>query len=488
MSTLLFQNLANGVKAKEEILNGSKYLVAPLVMIVPGILNGSRGRGLYLEEDLKPSVQDWNGMPITLDHPLLNGVPVSGRRPDILRNYWLGNVFNAEFSDKLRSEGWFHVNATKALAPKIHKALLEGTPFELSTGLNADTVPSSGQLWNGKTYDFRVINIKPDHLAVLPNSVGACSLQDGCGVMVNEYSHSNLKMRIETLLLESMKTEYTSSLSSEMSDNYPYVIDVFEDYFVYRMGQDIYKQGYKADLQKEKVKLSEAKPVKVQRVTVYSPTNNEEKDQPTMNPNVDFIIANCSCWGENDRELLNGMGDDKLKVLRKSIEEGQTLTNELKTAKAKIAELTPAPAPAPAKTEQTPEPVNNKDEKKPMTAEEWLASAPGPIANAVKSALQFQTQERDRLVGKLIANKDEATQAKLVNIYKDMDISALQILADNIPTAPVNNQQNPDEISILQKWANHQGAEPSFPVRNRGTKPVLVTEHEMIFNEDEDAA
>lgn len=479
MSQFIFQNLSTGVKAREEILNGSKYLVAPLVMIVPGILNGSRGKGLYLEDQLKPTLHDWNGVPITLDHPLLNGNPVSARRPDILRNHWMGNVYNSNFDGKLRSEGWFHVNATKALSPKIHKALVEGTPFELSTGLNADTEPSNGQLWNGKEYDFKVVNIKPDHLAVLPDSVGACSLQDGCGVLVNEYSHSTLRNTLESLLVDLLLPGYpTGSGLSEM--DHPYVTDVFDTYFVYRYGSDLYKMGYKADLQKEKVKLSEAKPVKVQRVTTYSPLNNKE---PDMNPNVDFLIANCSCWGENDREFLNGLSPEKLKTLRASVEESQAINNQLKEAKVKIAELTPKKEPEPA-----PAPVVNKDAK-PMTAEEWLNSAPSEISGAVRNALQFQAQERDKLLGKLIANKDDETKAKLLNVYKTMSISDLQILVEN--QAPIQNSGTPTNpeapLSVLNRWAHRGGAEPTNHVQNKGPKTEFVTEHAMIFNEDDAA-
>src|SRR5690606_20175922 len=34
---------------------------------------------------------------------------------------------------------------------------------------------------NGKPYTAKQVNLRPDHVALLPGEVGACSIADGCG-------------------------------------------------------------------------------------------------------------------------------------------------------------------------------------------------------------------------------------------------------------------------------------------------------------------
>lgn len=183
METLV-ANLSAG--ARRETLAGREYIVAPVSMIVPGILNGSRGPLLYESRDVSLSADSWNGMPIVLRHPTNNGTPVSARSPNVLNEVGLGTVLNTRFDGKLRAEGWFDVANLRRVAPDILNRLQSGKPIELSTGLFADYVPApSGATHNGQAYSYRVTNLRPDHLAVLPDEIGACSLRDGCGIMVN---------------------------------------------------------------------------------------------------------------------------------------------------------------------------------------------------------------------------------------------------------------------------------------------------------------
>lgn len=63
-------------------------------------------------------------------------------------------------------------------------ALEAGRPMELSTGLFTQNEPApAGATFNGRPYDYVARNYRPDHLAVLPDQIGACSLADGCGVL-----------------------------------------------------------------------------------------------------------------------------------------------------------------------------------------------------------------------------------------------------------------------------------------------------------------
>jgi hypothetical protein len=166
--------------------NGRNYIVAPLSLIVPGVLNGSKGPLLYSADEVAATVDSWNGMPIVVRHPLVNGQPVSARRPDVLEKSKIGRVYEAKVEDgRLIAEGWFDVEAVKRVDTRILNALEIGAKIELSTGLFTEPEESKS-VHNGKEYVGVAKKIRPDHLAILPDEIGACSISDGCGVNNSE--------------------------------------------------------------------------------------------------------------------------------------------------------------------------------------------------------------------------------------------------------------------------------------------------------------
>lgn len=183
---LQLEKLTNNLMSQPryEMLGGLKYLVANSTMIVPGVLNGSAGALFYPQEEVEKSVMSWNMMPLTLGHPRSDkGEAVSARSPNVLSKSYLGFVFNSHMDgDNLKAEAWFDVNRTNAIAPGLLSKLESGTAVELSTGLYTENIPVKNKKYNGKKYDAVARNYRPDHLAILMNEKGACSVYDGCGV------------------------------------------------------------------------------------------------------------------------------------------------------------------------------------------------------------------------------------------------------------------------------------------------------------------
>ncbi len=170
----LTANLVGRAKRVTEM--GREIIVKPMTLIVPGVPTGSNGPILYPPEEITKDPTAWNGVPLTVYHPFKDGRPVSAReRPSI------GTVRNARADSNLTAEGWFDVERTGIADARVLRALEMGEPVELSTGLFLDHEPSSGT-HNGRHYGSIARNFKPDHVAVLPDQVGACSLRDGCGV------------------------------------------------------------------------------------------------------------------------------------------------------------------------------------------------------------------------------------------------------------------------------------------------------------------
>lgn len=169
--------------------NDRRYLVAPLTSIVPGVLAGSQGPLFYPPNEIQRNVRDWNGIPITNYHPFdpLTGEHLSAQSPGVLDRQGIGTIRNSVYRGKLCHEGWFDEEATRLKAPEVYNSLLNDQPIELSTGLYTENQPApQGSAYNGRPYTYIARNYKPDHMAILPDQVGACSLQDGCGVLVNK--------------------------------------------------------------------------------------------------------------------------------------------------------------------------------------------------------------------------------------------------------------------------------------------------------------
>lgn len=177
--------LGNAVKLagpyRKETRDGVEYYVAPVTMIVPGVLNGNNGPLLYKGEDLGEDPDIWNGIPIVVNHPKINGKYRSARHPDVLEKFGIGTVYEARFLGALNAEAWFDPAKTRKKAPTIYDDLVNGRPIEVSTGLGARYTKSPGT-FNNVDYTHVVDRFRPDHLAVLTNAPGACSVDDGCGV------------------------------------------------------------------------------------------------------------------------------------------------------------------------------------------------------------------------------------------------------------------------------------------------------------------
>jgi hypothetical protein len=165
-------------RVRWETRYGRVYLVAPMTLIVPGVLNGSSGPLLYTAEENRRNPTAWNGVPIVVYHP--RG---SARSPD---QPVVGRVYNTSVSTTgtLRAEGWFDRDDLARTDSTLLHTLASGARVELSTGLKLSTTPTPG-VYNGVQYHAIARDYHPDHLAILPTGVGACSVRAGCGVNVS---------------------------------------------------------------------------------------------------------------------------------------------------------------------------------------------------------------------------------------------------------------------------------------------------------------
>lgn len=170
-------NFAGGVRI--EMWQGRQHVVAPLVMLRETVVNGA----FVPAGELKP--EGWNGVPVTIGHPQSSGYPISANSPQAWEEWRVGTVFNARYEGgKLKAEAWLDIDIAEARHPGIIARIQSGMPMDVSTGYFATDDELSG-VHNGKEYVMVHRDIKPDHLALLPDEEGACNWADGCGVRVN---------------------------------------------------------------------------------------------------------------------------------------------------------------------------------------------------------------------------------------------------------------------------------------------------------------
>lgn len=196
-----------------------EHLVVPAALITPGVLNGSAGALYYPTTELKRDPQIWDGIPITIEHPVSNdGTPISARVAGVKH---FGTVLNTEFLDgKLRAEAWFDVAALEADAEGrlILEALRANKTLELSTGLYTRNENKSGTDDQGRSYDAIARDYRPDHLAILLKEKGACSLNDGCGLNVTNKDDEEPTPLTETDVRKIVEDVITSNSTTEEAE------------------------------------------------------------------------------------------------------------------------------------------------------------------------------------------------------------------------------------------------------------------------------
>lgn len=162
-------------------LDGRTYAVAPVVAMVAGVRNGE----LVVVEELAAFVAAWDGRPVPLRHPQdAAGNYVTANAPAVIEDQVLGQFFSARMEgDRLAGELWLDVEKAQRLggdALMTLNRLERGEVVEVSTAYFCDIEAAAG-IFNGEAYSGIHRNLRPDHIALLPDEIGSCSVRDGCG-------------------------------------------------------------------------------------------------------------------------------------------------------------------------------------------------------------------------------------------------------------------------------------------------------------------
>lgn len=159
---------------REERVAGRRFVVAPAVLAVPGVLNGE----MVELAELARAARTGNGAPIVIRHPKGDdGRPVSANSPHIGN---IGHLYNLSAAgDRLRGEAWIDVDLASLTddGRDVLRRVQTGEILENSLGWWRDSQPS-----DQADFSAYARNIVIDHYAILPDEPGACSVNDGCGI------------------------------------------------------------------------------------------------------------------------------------------------------------------------------------------------------------------------------------------------------------------------------------------------------------------
>lgn len=204
---------------REEQFQGKRYLVAPVIMLQEGVLQGANSSHpeFCSANAIAKQVLQWNGRPLVQNHPQIQGVYVSANDPKVLEDWSFGFVFNAHYGDKkLKAEAWIDLTVAAEKGGDFQDAvdrINAGEVVEVSTGLYCDIMDVSGQ-YEGHQYTGEWDNVISDHLAILSKGIiGACSVEAGCGIpRLQEQKIRAQNMRLNT---EALRTFNPSTAGSD---------------------------------------------------------------------------------------------------------------------------------------------------------------------------------------------------------------------------------------------------------------------------------
>ena len=306
-------NLSSAIR--HDTMEGREYLVAPMVMLTEGVHKGSNGPLYYPEDELSKTPEAWNHKPVVVYHPTMNGMGVSACDPDIITKRKVGVIMNTRFDSKtgkLRAEAWLEKDRISEIDNRISDSLENNSIMEVSTGLFTDNQIEDGE-YNGKPYSSVARNYRPDHLALLPDKKGACSIEDGAGLL-------------------QLNSAEQSSLSVAVSENFDGAVfkDVVSSCLVFEKGDQTWQCNFTMNDDSSIVfDRQSLEDVSRQMSEDQVETFTEEGEKEMANNLVDALISNEEAgFDEKDREGLLTLNAETLEKVQKLISNDEEASEE----------------------------------------------------------------------------------------------------------------------------------------------------------------
>ena len=457
-------------RVRTAYLEGRKHYVVPTVILTEGVHNGSNGPLYYPPEELAKTPAVWNARPIVIYHPQVNGQSVSAGDKHILESRKVGIMLNTRFvGNKLKTESWLDCERLGAVDRRVLDAVEAGKPVEVSTGLFTDNEGPGGD-WHGERYATTARNYRPDHLAILPDQKGSCSIADGAGLNMNTEQNmiTNEPGHLDDASPDELKAAFASMDEESAKGIRQHTVQAIrhEDAAKVARGSNRAKHLSAAKAHRTAASAYEKKhstasywSKRANAATRNTPTYNSEGDT-TMNKQelVDAIITNeNSGWGEDDREFLTALPDARLaKVAANTApntdeEMEEELENDTTDGKGNkkpgkggtkdavdsadpVSGRGKAPKFSQANGEKAEDqgPIDNarlRSALAGLTADEYIDLAPPGVDDMLRTGMAAFNAEKGRVIDTITANKANQFSEAFLQTKSLDELRALAALA-----------------------------------------------------------
>jgi hypothetical protein len=378
--------------------NGTDFLIAPVIALVPGVLNGE----LALAEEVSKYLDSWNGIPVPLGHPQDgSGSYVSANTPDIVSES-PGRFWNATWEDgKLKGEIWIDVGKVEEIggeALETYQRIERGDPVEVSTAYFRDQENTPGT-WDGEQYSIIQRNLRPDHLALLPDEIGACSWEDGCGVpRVNEDEGvTSMPDEIQTNEVEESLSSRVQRVRDSFHERFNrnenvstiWPDDIYEEVVIASSDEGLNAYRYSED---EEGVITFEEPIRVE--IVYQEVDSGE---PVIGVNADQRMA---------RFTVNSIQteDENMLIENENIEDAEELEELEEGSEEETPESTPSEGDGDSEeSTPDPEPVGNQGLQAVTAMVDRLGGVEA-VEAAITQIQNTNATEQERLVESLVGN------------------------------------------------------------------------------------
>jgi len=520
----MFQYVTTNLKpiVHQDTMEGKDYIVAPAQMITEGVHNGSDGPIFYPADELAKITSVWNYKPVVVYHPEVNGICVSACSPDQISARKVGVLMHTSWdgtTKKLGTETWLDPTRMAAVDNRVAEAIENNEMMEVSTGLYMDLERTEGE-WNGEKYIGIARNMQPDHLALLPDVKGACSIEDGAGFLRlnqagDEISISLVDKDMEVVWIN--KNKGIRAIANVPSDTTDYKVHVAQSYLFDKDKWDETKakewvKTCKKDVSINTLIMNEISHEDIRSLLssalraakenawievvnndnfiyeedgnlykqTYKVDNNQVNleglpklvEKQVMYKEVMALAANKS---KNSNK--KGINMKKEKIVDSLIankrtswkEENReallTLPEDILTVMQEDADSEPEPAPAPAPApEPAPEPVPTDNKTKPKTVEEYISEAPPEIRESLQMSVNTMNAEKKRLTNVITANAKNTFTEEFLKTKSVEELKGIAALA-----APKQEEGHQPAMFLGQGEVVNQDALPEpllLPVMN----------------------
>ena len=407
---------------------------------------------LALAEEFGANPLSWNGRPIVVNHPEIDGEKVSASLPEIVDKEKIGEIYNTTLDDKkLKLEAWIDLERAESLGGTIHETvqrLQEGEEvIEVSTGLFSNVEDKDGK-FNEEDYKGIWRNVIPDHLAILSEETGACSIEDGCGVPRSNAAadcdcdpdSKSLFAKVKDkwnmfriagtgMTNEAKRNFLSAAIREKLNSSWVWLMAVYEDTVVFETDDGLFELSY--SMSDNSITFSDEEPVAVVAQVDFVPpltVNNSGNIAMDKDKFIDKLIANeVNKFEEKDKEWLSKLDEEKLVKFAPLAEAEPASEGDTAAVDEPADDVDDTPADD-GKVDDGE--VDSKDAD-PITLEKYIEDAPAEVGEILSEGIRLQEEKRSALVASVIANEKNTFTEDQLKVMATPALESMAKLAGN---------------------------------------------------------